>query len=290
MAFLARSVRAMDNSGTKEVGVRRLVGALGIGLIGLAAQVGCHGDSYSSAPAPARVPGPYERRMDNTVDTTNPPVAREDLPPPPFNDVPLVSQEAPETARFVDAYNHVGRPRLLVWVTQRPGRGRYDEAAARDIDYAAMENILTDWLAAGGKVAVISPAAARQNLEAQQIQDLDSGQPARPLDLSDRLRADILVLVQAQPTRQTDGGPMLRLVADATNLKGSESIGRAVVDVPPPLDKPKINNYTRFVARKLMDGMASSWSQFGGAPPPPDLGNPPPPATQPAPPTGDQSR
>jgi hypothetical protein len=223
--------------------------------------------------------------MDDRVDAMNRPDARDDLPSPPFNDVPLVSQEAPETARYVDAYNRVGRPRLLVWVTQRPGWGRYDEAAARDIDYAAMENVLTDWLAAGGKVAVISPVAARQTLDAQQVRDLDSGHPARPQEISDRLRADVLVLIEAQPTRQSSDGPMLRLVADATNLRGVESIGRAVVDVPPPLDKPRINDYTRFVARKLMDGMASSWNQFGGAPPPPppDAGNAPPPATQPAP-------
>lgn len=262
--------------------MRRWFSALVIGLVALAAQAGCHGDANSSAPAPARVPGPYERRMDDRPEAMNRPVGRDDLPPPPFNDVPLVSQEAPETARYVDAYNRVGRPRLLVWVTQRPGPGRYDEAAARDIDYAAMESILTDWLAAGGRVAVISPTAARQTLDAEEVRDLDSGHPGRRREISDRLRADVLILVQAQPTRQSSDGPMLRLVADATNLQGVESIGRAVVDVPPPLDKPKINDYTRFVARKLMDGMASSWNQFGGAPPPPDAGNPPP-ATQPAP-------
>jgi hypothetical protein len=32
-----------------------------------------------------------------------------------------------------------------------------------------------------------------------------------------------------------------------------------MVEVPPPLDKRQLNKYTRFLARKLMDGMTGSW-------------------------------
>jgi hypothetical protein len=248
---------------TKEIRVRRILIALGIGLVGLFVQSGCQ-SSNTPAPAPARVPTVNERVMEGSINESKPlpPQGREDLPPPPFDDVPLVNQEAPETQRYVTAYNQVGHPRILVWV-QQPGAGQYDEAAARSIDYAAMENILTDWLSAGGRVAVISPQAARQSLDPNQMRDLNSGQPARPQEISDRLHADVLVLVQAQPTRQSGVGPAVRLVAEATNLRGAESLGQAVVDVLPPLDKPQINKYTRFVARKLMDGMTANWSSFG---------------------------
>lgn len=244
--------------------MHRILSALGIGVIGICFQAGCQNDR-TPAPAPARVPGMNERVMESDADQSKPlpRPARDDLPPPPFEDVPLVNQEAPEAARYVAAYNQVGRPRILVWVTQRPAAGQYDEAAARSIDYAAMENILTDWLSADGRVAVISPQAAREALDPRQVRDLNSGQTRLAQDAADRLHADILVLVQAEPTRQSGVGPAVRLVAEATNVKGAESLGQAVVDVLPPLDKPQINKYTRFIARKLMDRMTANWTSFG---------------------------
>src|SRR4051812_8133604 len=38
------------------------------------------------------------------------------LPPPPFDDAPIVSQPTPEQSAFVDTYNHVGRPRIAVLI------------------------------------------------------------------------------------------------------------------------------------------------------------------------------
>ena len=49
----------------------------------------------------------------------------------------------------------------------------------------------------------------------------------------------MLVQIQAHPTRQTEQGLGIRVIASAMNIKGGESIGRSVVDIPPPLDKPK---------------------------------------------------
>jgi hypothetical protein len=233
------------------------------------AQWGCSTDRVPP-PAPARVPDRDERMMSNDLQNTRPlptPV-RDDLPPPPFDDVPLVSQEAPETPRFVDAYEHVGRPRIVVWVAHTPG-DYYDDAATREIDFAAVETILTDWLSANGKVSVISPGSARQALSLQQAQDLNTGHPASTQEIGDKLRADVLVLVHTQVTHQSGSAAAMRLVADSSNLRGGESIGRAVVDVPPPLDKPQLNKYTRFVARKLMSDMTSAWTSTGNAPPPP---------------------
>lgn len=247
---------------------------------------GC-GNNRVPPPSPARVPGQDEVRRSDDARYAKPlpDQSRNDVPPPPFQDAPLVSQEAPETSQFVSAYNKVGNPRILVWVIHEAGTA-YDEAAARSIDYSAMQTILTDWISSGGRVAVISSEAARQSLTPQQAGNLDAGQNVNGKELSDRIRADVLVLVRAQPTRQSGGGPAVRLVADASNLAGGESIGRAVVDVPPPLDKPQLNTYTRFLARKLMQDMTGSWTRFGSGgaggaqpnnPPPQQL----PPVTQP---------
>jgi hypothetical protein len=140
-----------------------------------------------------------------------------------------------------------------------PG-GVYDEAFVKAMDYEAVENILTDWLSAGGNTEIISPTLARAKLSIEQLTALEKGERGRLLEVSERLDTDILVLVQARPTRQSYRGLEVRLVAEAINTRGGRSIGRAVVDIPPPLEKRQINDYTRFVARKLMDDMLMTWS------------------------------
>jgi hypothetical protein len=229
-----------------------------------------------------------------------------ELPPPPFNDVPLVAQDTPEQRAFVDAYTHVGRPRIVVFVNrtlegdllptndaaarssgasgqnrhevtienrdrrETVGRGgeaylqpgQYNASDARQIDYEAIETVLTDWLAAGGKVAIVSPVTARQRMSADQQRDVETGQARAMSALGRSLDADVLVQVNARPTHQTPRGLEVRMVAEAINVQGGQSIGRAVVDMPPPLDKPRINKFTRFLARVLMDRMIGTWENM----------------------------
>jgi hypothetical protein len=137
---------------------------------------------------------------------------------------------------------------------------------ARALDYETMENILIDWLAADGKVEVISPLMARQRLTDQQVKELQEGRPQALSEVARQLDADVLVQVQAHPTRQTRRGLQVRVLAEAINVRGGQSIGRAVVEVPPPLDKPQLNKYTRFLARRLMDGMTGSWRAVASDP------------------------
>ena len=250
------------------------------------------------------------------------------IPPPPYDDVPLVNQRPPEERGFVEAYDAVGRPRIMVFVNRtlegeivpvniedpyvsversrttrgdvrietRDSRtrddfyrgrddrdredrfesrgpaevrdrvdvylrpGEYDEAAARAMDYEAMENVLTDWLAAGGRVEIISPVMARQRLSDEQVKELQEGRPRAVGEIARQLDTDVLIQVQARPTRQTPRGLEVRVVAEAINVgRGGQSVARAFVDVPPPLSKQQINRYTRFLARKLMDGMSGTW-------------------------------
>lgn len=314
---------------------------LGIGLMGFGVvAAGC----VDRTPPPPDAFVPQDRGALRTQDPIKPdarPGEDDDesagaLPPPPFNDAPLVSQETPEQQAFVDAYNSVGRPRMVVFVNRtlegellpvnaddpvasvertrrsrgdvtvesrerrntdarvrdrysdadarsdrdttdrfeargggpneyrdrvdlylRPGQ--YDEASARQIDYEAIETILTDWLAAGGRTEVVSPLTARQRLTDEQVKDLHGGRPRVMGELARELDADVLVHVSARPTRQTRRGLEVRLVAEAINVRGGQSIGRAVVDIFPPLDKPRINKFTRYLARGLMDRMIGAW-------------------------------
>lgn len=142
----------------------------------------------------------------------------------------------------------------------------FDEAFAKSIDYEAMENILTDFLACQGAVEIISPTAVRQKLSDEQLRDLQSGKARALKDLGQQVEADILVQVWAKPTRQTRAGLEIRLVGEAMNIKGGQQIGRAVVDVPPPLEKTALNKYTRYVSRKLMMDMTQAWIATEPAP------------------------
>src|SRR5262249_9587484 len=130
--------------------------------------------------------------------------------------------------------------------------------SVKSLDYEAMENILTDWIASNGQVTVVSPTLARARLTQAQIAKLEAGEALVLADLAQRLDGGIFIQVQAHPTRQSYG-PAVRLVAEAINVRGGQSLGRAVVDVPPPLDKNQLNKYTRFIARKLMDDMTGAW-------------------------------
>jgi hypothetical protein len=87
--------------------------------------------------------------------------------------------------------------------------------------------------------------------------------------------------VQAHPTHQTNG-LQVRLVAEAMNVRGGDEIGNAVVDIPLPMEKTQINEYTRFIAAKLMAGMTGAWDTYANNPPPPPGSPPPPPPPPPS--------
>lgn len=250
-----------------------------------------------STPPPADTRIPRDNQGSRTSEPLKPMPGHEPvedtggLPPPPFYDAPLINQEMPEQREFVEAYNAVGRPRLVVFVNRtlegellpvpsdspdnvtidardrKNGQAsqdiRHEAIAATSIDYEAIEATLTDWLAAGGRTEIVSPITARQRLSDAQVQELQSGQPRITGEIARLLDADVLIHVNAKPTRQTDQGLEIRLVAEAINVgKGGQSIGRAVVDIPPPLDEPKINKFTRYVARGLMDRMIGTWQHM----------------------------
>lgn len=232
-----------------------------------------------------------------------------ELPPEaPFYDEPLVSQRTPEQTRFEQAYRGVGRPRIVVFVNRSlegeiqqtgdarpdfgdrndPHRRQYDEAMVKAIDYTAMENILTDFLACQGAIEIVSPTVARQRMTDEQFKDYQSGRPRATRDVAQQLDTDVLIQVGAQPTRQTPEGLEIRLVGEALNVKGGQQVGRVVVDVPPPLEKATLNRYSRFVARKLMADMTQNWTSTETPPagrpnPPGERPAPAPPAERPAP-------
>ena len=255
--------------------------------------MGCRDNSPPTpvVPPPALGRDTYQREVDypKPLPPQQPVVAGAQ----PFYDEPLLVDQPPEAKAFVDVYRKVGRPKIVVFVNrtlegqilptgggeaqpervtdeQRNGQtaylrpGEYDEVGAKPIDYAMMETLLADWMGADGKITIVTPTLVRKKLTDQQIKDLQAGRPQVLAEIADGLDADILIQVQARPTRQTPRGLDVRILAEAMNLRGGESLARAAVDMEPPLDKIQLNTYTRFMARKLMDGMIQTWT----SPPP----------------------
>lgn len=245
----------------------------------------------NSPPTPVVPPPPLGQDTQYREVDYPKPLPQQQAPPvgaAPFYDEPLLVDQPPEAKAFVETYRKVGRPRIVVFVnrtlegqilpttdtggTIEPKQtnapylqpGEYDAVNARSIDYGLMETLLADWMGADGKVTIISPTLVRKKLTDQQIRDLQSGRPQVLAEIAEGLDADILIQLQTRPTKQTPRGLDVRILAEAMNVRGGESLARAAVDLEPPLDKIQVNTYTRFIARKLMDGMVQTWN----SPPP----------------------
>jgi hypothetical protein len=280
---------------SEEVPVSQWISLLTLGAISLPL-MGCRDNEppvpRTPPPAPGYEVGPREYERPKPMPPQHEAGAAF---PQPFEDEPLLIDNPPEAKRFVEIYRKVGQPRILVFVNrtlegqmvppsgggggararsnergERAGEflkpSEYDrELRSRPIDFALFETLLTDWISADNQVTVISPTMARKKLTDEQIKNLEAGRPQVLSELARQLDADILIQVQAHATRQTHDGLELRIVGEAINIQGGESLARGGVDMLPPLEKTQMNRYTRFLARKLMDGMSASWS----APPAP---------------------
>jgi hypothetical protein len=220
----------------------------------LAAMIG--GGCKVPAPRPVAVPPTQPVVISGPVHEHEPmkplpPQRRESQVPAPYNDVPLVSQKPPEEPAFLDAYQRVGRPRMMIMAISPDGSRAGDESyPTGPIDYGAIEAVLSDWMSCGGAVNLVSPHVAPATPPAPTSQPA----PAPQID------ADILVRVEVHPARSDV--KEVRLITEAVNTRGGESIGRAVVDVPTPLERKNLDEATRFIARKLMDEMTQSWNQM----------------------------
>jgi hypothetical protein len=112
-----------------------------------------------------------------------------------------------------------------------------------------------------GKVRVQDSESARAKLTREQVLRLENGDPAANTLLATELQADVLIRVTAKPTLQSSGGPAIRLLAKAVSTTDARNLGTATVDMPLPMSKPNINEYTRYLSGQLMGQMALKWAQ-----------------------------
>jgi hypothetical protein len=226
-----------------------------VGIL-LGVTVGCSSDYAPRYVERVPVAGPGARNTRPYETERSAGLGRDVPPESPFYNEAMAGQRTAEQASFEQAYRAVGRPRIMVFV------GRSAEGGAKapgdvqvgSIDDTVVENVLTDLLACQGAVDIVSPTVVRQRLAEAQARVGQANRLQAMRDVAQQLETDVLVYVTAQPT-----GPEARLVGEAVNVKGGQQIGRAVVEIPPPLEKGTLNRYTRLVARKLMMDMTQNW-------------------------------
>ena len=213
------------------------------GMMGLTLCAGCRDGSppVPYTPPPARG---YETGLREHESPKPMPEGHMGAAPRPFDDEPLLVDTPPEARRFVAIYNKVGRPRITVIV---------DPTIGPSIDYSMMELLLTDWMAADGQVSIVSSTVARTRLSKDQVKMAEGGNADAVRDV-----ADILIHVTAGPSQQREVRDV-RILAEAMEVRGGDSLARAAVDMNAPMSKSKLNEYTRFLARKMMDGMTTAW-------------------------------
>lgn len=211
---------------------------ISIGILAVVVQFGC----TSPSPRRVNVPPPgqgadYGRVVQHEPMKPLPAESKRQPLPTGVEDRPLVSQRPPEQKSYVAAYEKVGRPVLLV---------RVQNASDAPVDATAIATLMTDLLAADGQATVLSPM----------------------LNTSSGPNADVTIEVRVEAIRRGEerAATEARMAADARNARGGESLGRAVVDVPLPLEKRPLQESTRYVARKLMDDLTQSWSRLADAP------------------------
>src|SRR5262249_50639443 len=114
-----------------------------------------------------------------------PPPAPSPAPNPPPQAVPQ-SPVAPVTPAvpvvpqaYLDAYDRVGRPRLLVLVDH----AETPDKALVPGDYDVIEQVVREAVSAGGQVAVVSPAAVHEHVTEQQRRDIAAGRATALLDV-----------------------------------------------------------------------------------------------------------
>ncbi len=126
--------------------------------------------------------------------------------------------------------------------------GQYDDASLAALDYQEMESLLSDWISCDGQVTLVSPGFIRSHMSDQDVQALQDGKSSGLDALSKNTNADVLIQVQAHPAQRQ--GVVVLLVAEAINVRGGESLAHASVEMPTPVDRYALNNYTRFLREK----------------------------------------
>jgi hypothetical protein len=171
-------------------------------------------------------------------------------PPPP----PPVSQA------YLDAYDRVGRPRLMV-VVERP------EAPPHSLvpgDYDTLERAVHESLSANGQVSTVPSDAVRSSLSPQQIKAVVDGDRTALGQAGQALRADVIVSVRLEPP----AGDQTKISAVARNAQDGQTIATVTSTLPSPPPRRQIDFAGRLLGERMVDDLADAWDRLAAQGPP----------------------
>lgn len=135
--------------------------------------------------------------------------------------------------------------------------GQYTEAQARAVNLAAVEAALESWLAPDANIRIVSANTIRRRLSDEKLRDLESGRPDVLAELA--READVLIQVQARPTRHVAGELEVSFTATAMNTRDGRLLSRAAVDYVGPVDGARAERVARALAGGIMEGLTQVW-------------------------------
>jgi len=188
-------------------------------------------------------------------------------------------ENPPEDQAFLAVYNRVNKPKIVLYVNHNtdgnllpaidPRTGKMvnvidrevaDDVDAGAIDYNLIESLLSDWLSCDGKVTIISAQDARNKLTEDQIKDLQAGKEAALAAVGESTQGHVLIQAQVRAVKKTDSGAVVRVYAEAMNVRGGDLLAQASLEVNPPLNRAQWNKAGQALARELMVGLTKTWS------------------------------
>jgi hypothetical protein len=242
-----------------------------IGLLSAGVAVGCRNTPPPRVPVPSSSGGNPYTTYDHDPVKPLPPSAtqalretqetqalRESARPAGGGAPPAMVEIAPPglpvvSAAYLDAYDRVGRPRILVTVV----RGDHPERALVPGDYDLLERIIRDVISGGGQVAVVPANFVRDRLSASQVADLQSGESKSLKEIGAVLRADVLVEVKIGAA-----GDQTQLTATAKNTRDAQPIASAAATIPSLSPRRQIDFAGRLLGERTVDALADTWDRF----------------------------
>ncbi|MEO6434424.1 MAG: hypothetical protein ABIP55_01515 [Tepidisphaeraceae bacterium] len=167
----------------------------------------------------------------------------------------------PVSQAYLEAYDRVGRPRIMV-LADRPND---PQRALVPGDYDLLERVVRETLAAKGQVLVIAPSAVSEKVDRQQLSDISAGRPDALADAGGKLRADVLVQVRfAAPAGGVPAGGATdtQLTATARNTRDTAQIATAAAAVGNPPQRRQMDFAARLLAERLVDELTTAWERL----------------------------
>jgi hypothetical protein len=233
-----------------------VLGALSLGVV-------AYGDPVPRTNVPsANDPGAYQ-----------PVPAQKPLPPESLPQAPQQPQGPSVEDVFLQSYVNHRSPQIMIFVNRTlhgdtlsrdelaKAQDKQDQIGASPEDYELVEASLVKYFDASGRVHVSDADAVRGKLERAQVLRVENGDPQAARLLGVEFKQDILIRVTARPTRHSQYGQAVRLIAKAVGTADARHLGTAFVDMPLPMTKTNINVFTRYLSESLMDDMARKWAQ-----------------------------